>query len=686
MNLLRNLFLPVLIGALFHSFSHATPLCPAELRQLVSLYQKATVGKLGGADPVVAFKASSSDPDTHYQWVVRELEDELIQVIESTAPEFREEKIEEISENTGLSPAAIQSLIDYYAIEIYEDPQFAGHPEHVWNRLEDLHRSIRLTEPEKNSPESRYLAYLYWSTQESVPEMAKRFGTSEGKLRNELSALRLSLVDEFKRSGKLDSAIKDFESGKSIPDIAKKLGLGEQALTFALHYQHELNRGVPWDRLTALSPYGTLSEASLAARLREAGNTYAQIADALNKSFGTSPSDPLYRTEGAVAAKMDQLGLTVQRTSKLPTDVKLPKYGQVKRNGHLVPETTRKYLREHFLEPIETLAADLGVTPQGLKQFVDRHGILLKGNYKEEAPPQTLPTPTKAAKTNSPGKTARSPTPEPRLSSNTERRQRILKAYEEQRRTPPKPPISLDAMKKGANLADYTDEELDALLMEAAEKIGGIDKLSTGPSFIQQPFSPASGGKSAIGETLLREHARRTWVKEHPGKKSAPAKEEIFKVKSYSAKEVINRFKTDHGGTVRERKSQERAPISLQNMPDKPFTKFTDEELEQTLLSAAEKLGGIDKLAAGPNFMAQPFSPSSGGESRHGRTLLSEYAIRTWVKANPAKKQVPTTGGIFGVEGYSAKEVIDRFITAHGGSVRERKSQELPPHFFAEHA
>jgi hypothetical protein len=228
-------------------------------------------------------------------------------------------------------------------------------------------------------------------------------------------------------------------------------------------------------------------------------------------------------------------------------------------------------------------------------------------------------------------------------------------------------------------LTKFTDDELEQTLLSAAEQIGGVDKLSTGPKFTSQPFSPASGGESRNGTSLLNEYARRTWAKENPDKKSVPTTGEIFGVKGYSKKETIDRFKAAHGGSVRERKSQERSPISLQNMPDKPLTDFTDAELEQSLLSAAGQLGGIDKLSAGKSFMEQPFSPASGGESRHGRTLLNEYARRLWIEDPPNEKLAPAAQEIFKQEGYNQKEVLNRFRAAHGGTIRERITEERAP-------
>ena len=521
---------------------HAEMPCAEDFRRLVAYYQRATVGKLGGEDPVLLFSLQSNNPDAHYDYIVHDLENKLIEIIDTTAPEFREDKMAELTATTGLSEAALQSMIDYYAIEIYEDPQFAGHPKEVWERLEDLHRAVKLTEVEKDSAESRYLSYLFWTTQESIPEMANRFGMSESKLRQDLSALRLSVVEEFSRNGLLDRAIAGYAAGRPISDLARELGVGVEALTFVLHYKNELNRGVKWDRQSIVPGIGTVSEIGYAAQLKARGQTHSEIAAALNQLFATKPGDPDYRTQGAVAAKLDELGLTEARPRRYPADITLPNYGKVKRNGHLVLDTARKYLRDHYLDRLEDSAEALGVLPDGLAKFAERHGILLKDNYQADkqsaAPPQPAPRSAPTAKPPSTVVTA------PRISARgAERKQHILRTYAEQRDAAKRLAITLDAIVPGRELTEYTKAELEAVLLEAGKKAGGLAKLTTSPSFRAQPFSAVGESSTRTGATYLKEYAKRLWAEDHPGETEIPTTAEIFNQEGYRATQVLDRLR-----------------------------------------------------------------------------------------------------------------------------------------------
>src|SRR5690606_6602524 len=124
------------------------------------------------------------------------LEARLLQPMEETPPEYRAEEIAKLASEHGVSKAAIQHLIDFYALHYYEEPKMAGDTTEFWNRAEEINRALRFTEP-RNRLEARYLIYIHLITQKSVPQIAQLLGITEAEARKEMSELGISILGEF---------------------------------------------------------------------------------------------------------------------------------------------------------------------------------------------------------------------------------------------------------------------------------------------------------------------------------------------------------------------------------------------------------------------------------------------------------------------------------------------------------
>ncbi len=644
-----------------------------DLRVLGSFYQKAAVGRLAEGDPILKWAVESNTPNEFYRFAVDELENRIIEIIDNDAPEFRTEKLQALSLDTGLSVQSLQNIVDYYAVAVFEDVRLAGPSREVWQRLEDLNRSIRLTAPEKSSVEARYLSYLASVTQLSVPEMAKLFSTTESQIRSDLSQLRLSIAGEFAHNGLLATAKKLYADGKSIRQIAETLGVGPQALTYVLHYENELNRGVSWSREVDHPSYGPIAEHRLLERMMEMGITgHASIAAELNQVFHRNPTDPEYRTEGAVSAKLDSLGFAHRREVRYPPNISLPKYGAVKRNGHLTKQA-QYYLRDHFLDDLNDLSESLGVNRASLVKFIERHDLLVKGVERvklekiQEGHANTGTNPGLATGILRPLSPAGVPLPLGNIEKG--RVATALGRYALQRtenaQRPTLPPLELISLKPGKPIYEHTLEEIENILKEIIEKQFGGDYLafSLGSKATARDYLPVGSSEGFRGHTIFIAYAQRLFHKDHP-LQSIPRTHKIFETPAYSQTELLARLRKEHGG------ANQKPPGTLELRKLSVSKKMDDYSLPEldAILSEIVDLkfqGDIEKMSGNKEFSMSHFSPVDSAITITGITVLNRYARRLFEQDHPGMP-VPQMDSIFKNPGYSEREVVTRFKKSHG--------------------
>jgi|GEM_PF-3471872 len=637
------------------------PACPSALRQLTSYYQKAAVNS-DAMDPLFEWAVThGGDADSFYRFAVANLENRVVEIIETLPPGHRSEAIDNLSLDSGLSVESIQVMIDYYALRYYEEPRLAGDSVSFWDRVESLNRDLRITEPKAESPESRYLFYLHSLTLDSVPEIARKLGISESKVRSDLSQLKLSVCSEFHRGGVLEEAKRRFELNQPIAQIAGDLKLGEQALRFVLHYEHELNRGSQWNS----------TETATLLRLVEAGATYAKIADALNQASNRNPQSTDLRSEGAVAAKVDQLQLTIKRVPRYPADISLPKFGNVKRNGHLT-EAAKKYIRAHFLEPLEDVADQLGVAPKSLAAFIRRHDLIFRAlppTPEVSVSGGPLPTPTPVTETVTPAashviRKPNLPTSPQSPPVNPTRGKQVLAGYKNIPEPEKLPTVVLQKL-PNKPLNQLTLEELDAALLEIANtQFGGLDKLTLGNKLLRTRYSAAGSTTAQTGVTILRAWAINKHERDNPKQPRLNANR-VFGGGDGGKKmsEWIDQLKASHGFKPA-LAADTRVVMALQN---KPIADHSLEELDAAVLEIAHtQFGGVENLNSGKFFKSEYAAPGAVS-GNIGHTIFKQWAVKKRQRDNPDQPLLNTveiTNEKKG--GKKMKAWLEEFKTSHG--------------------
>jgi len=381
---------PLLLLFSFNAFAYDA----ACIRALASFFQQGTVGveiDLKGRNPFKTWMDQRRDQSREPHYPVEEMrafqrqfEDAIIQLIDDVAPEFRGQRIRELARKYSFSEEQLRSAVDYYATHIYEDARILGQPARVQERLSELHRALRLVPQVKGSAQTRYYYYLNNLTHRSIPEMAAVLGMKEGQVYSEIMHMGISIYHVF--GSVLPEAKRLVASGVSVAEVARRLEVGEQALTFILHYDQEIDKGVPWTRQLRFGEE-LQSEEAIAVALREQGRsegdtrpilTLQEIADKINELAETrDPSHPDYRTAGAIAARFRLLGVLPERQSTYPKNVEIPGYGFVKKNGFLQVEPAKKFILDNAMESMEWLQQRLGVDQSSFRRFLDRHDIVL---------------------------------------------------------------------------------------------------------------------------------------------------------------------------------------------------------------------------------------------------------------------------------------------------------------------
>jgi len=287
------------------------------------------------------------------------------------APEFRD--LKNFGQRWQLTDRQVQDLLIFYSWNVLEEPlDVAGKPEEVLERVRVLTRAHMLSE--SNYPwRFRYGYYRINAGSLAVPEMAKQLRISESQVYQELSLLRVSLVQAVNQ--KLRESISATEIGQlGISEALRRAGIGDQAWAFFEHHQGVENRGVRWSRLVQTSDGRFWDEQDLLRNLYEQGYEIKEIASLLNKAAHvSSPSDSNWRTEGSVTSKLRSLGLS-EPAQRGPSRVYIPGYGVLKESGKLLPEF-QKYLLNHTGTSIPDLAVQMMVAESTIKDFLMRYSI-----------------------------------------------------------------------------------------------------------------------------------------------------------------------------------------------------------------------------------------------------------------------------------------------------------------------
>jgi hypothetical protein len=405
----------VALLGLFPSIVHAFTdyaLCERALSVLTYRMQRGALG-VGEDDPLAAAIRDQSGQwtaggkVTAEQWR-REFEEDVLEFLVRGASEARWQEFEK---KYGLSREQALDVLTYYASRQFFNvlPQL-GKPRDVLKRLSEVSREHRLGNAQSEAART-YPYYLHNLTRWSVPQIAEDLSqrrkreVEESEVYAELSSLGISIEGEFRASlnrmarRQIERNLQSRGLGglvKELPDsllgaaeyleanvptlrrreIARILGIGDEALDYIQHATNNHNRGLSWNRVGEFNGE-TLPEEKILERLWNEGKKSKAIAEELNQIFKTSPGHKDYRSQASVSGKARLLGLT-EPPGLRGGEVKDPTYGVLKKaNGELDPETVIPYLYDHYDRPLSRLAADLGVSVSGLRAFMTRHDLIL---------------------------------------------------------------------------------------------------------------------------------------------------------------------------------------------------------------------------------------------------------------------------------------------------------------------
>lgn len=303
-----------------------------------------------------------------------ELEDWIINHFFWVAPEYRDRN--EFATRFGLTPEQARDVEIYYA-EVIGDGAYElvdKDPLVAINRLREINRAAFVEENINTDLIARRLPFYQMQvTKLSVPEIAAQLGISEREIYRDLSILELSIIEAFRKNGKLDEAASRVRGGEPVELIAKDLDFGEQALRFVLHGTSIVNRGVEWDRILVFENR-LYSEAALLEELWLRQTKPAEIASIINQITHETPPSPGVRTEASVNAKMSELGFTKPQL-RGASEVYDPQYGFIKRRGALMLWPVLRYLADHREFPEEIWAEKLDVSMPSLREFLKKHHL-----------------------------------------------------------------------------------------------------------------------------------------------------------------------------------------------------------------------------------------------------------------------------------------------------------------------
>lgn len=344
-------------------------------RKLCELYllsvQQGSLGTLD--DPVAELRQKYPGiNDPAIEFGLYQFESDVLHVFELT-PEHR--NLAELAKRWSLSESQLLDALTYYGTQVfYNDVRIAGDVQTVFRRLQavSFEHFLRFSD---HSAAKRFGYYITQVTKLSAPEMARELGITEGEVYRDLSLLQISIVSAFEQSGVLTQARELVVAGKSMPEIARQLGVGEQALRFVLHSQNDLNRGVGWERVANVNGVSML-EIELLVKLHSRGDSAAEIAERLNSLFQTSPNDIDVRTEASVRGKLAALGLTEKAREASFLELYHPEYGYLKQSGKLVVTSALKFIFDYYDRPDTWIADQLGIEISSLREFYVRHHVV----------------------------------------------------------------------------------------------------------------------------------------------------------------------------------------------------------------------------------------------------------------------------------------------------------------------
>ncbi len=364
------LFLIFIISAMPIAAASATP-CESIFVNYLYHVQREMIGRTPSAladfrkenSAVADLMQDKANPDGLYAF-----ESDVFALF-SLAPEYRD--LGSFGEKWGLTPLQSQQFADYYGSQVFfKDFETIGPPAEMFHRLRQVSREHYLGEP-VDALARRWRFYVANLTQYSVPEMARLLNISEGQVYKDLSALQLSVVEAFGK--KIAQAKLRLAAKENLDQIAKVLGVGQQALAFVLHHTSVRSRGQSWDDIIRANGRDEI-ETIVLIRLFGQEKTHQHIADQLNTYRGVGPHDPAFRTAKSVTDKLGALGLT-NRVEAGETIIH-PQYGLLNESGRLVVGNALAFIIDHMNKDDEWIANALGVQKSTLESFFARHHLV----------------------------------------------------------------------------------------------------------------------------------------------------------------------------------------------------------------------------------------------------------------------------------------------------------------------
>jgi hypothetical protein len=332
-------------------------------------------------------------------------------------PSLRGPARKKLADTFNVPESSIRDIELFFTVPYFNVPElYSDLPNEVKNLITELERAYPLIDPDSRMAR-RYLAYLGNVTRLSGPEIAKILKLTEQQVYYELSILGISIEEEFSRPvyfpNKLRAELEEqslshlvqsgstvlsltealLHEGMPVKQIAQKLGVGEQALHFILHYRHEKNRGVPWDRNLIVSDaegrQKVIKEEDYLKEQYRAGVSTSNIAHSINLLTRTNEGQPDFRTQASVSAKLQRL-FPSPPPPVYPEDVLDPTQIGVylKFKGVIQENNLTDYLLRHLSTPIAWIAEDLEISPKTLADFAVRNNIPLgRRTFKHTAAP-----------------------------------------------------------------------------------------------------------------------------------------------------------------------------------------------------------------------------------------------------------------------------------------------------------
>ncbi len=583
-------------------FRHPSLLHASYIEEITSASQTSRPHELAGSPSNLAVFATVVNAKDF----VDSLEDDVFDMMREHPPEQRDLFRSTIAGERGVSEKLIKDIELYFAIYLFDDVSFAGEKEVLWPRVIEYIRARRISNPKKDSAESRYFYYLNQITHKSVPQIARELGMNDFQVRKELSDLKVSIDEVFGRvyrrleDGSIQLLSKELSSiGDLTLPLMEKLAvefeIGFEALDFYLHYTGKHSRARKWSDQETQKLY------ELSNQFKGVAQSYAEITKAFNLFFNHGPNDKDRRTMAAIAAKLSKEGLVDKNSAKLLSNHSIAGYGAVKKNGKLVVEKASEYITDHWTDSLKELADNLQVKATSLRGFIKRHSL-----FTSELSGVTSNL----------------------LSSNEV--DAVKKTYKAKRHI-----LSGFSLDQLTELIDsFVDEELGrdrnklSMSRDQLNKLVKIDKFENSYSLSQ----------------ISRNYSSVLYKKDHPNSNLSLG--EILQEEGYSLSSVIEKYRESKGDTL----------YRINTLEDvvKLIDHFVDEEFD----------GDRSKLSTSPNQRDTTVKLDGYANTYSIRQVLRLYAVLLYKKDNP--KSNLTQSETIQQKGYSRSSVIDKYRKSKG--------------------